>query len=809
MVRYISIILTGILLPAAAYAQHPGLPVLNRQVDQLSTVTWQGTGAILKGALADSLNKKKVGLTEALHDTNIPDRLSAAMPLQLNDSARQRFYNYLRNSSGTEKIGQWNNSLHAIRDKSRLTAYVDDKLRGFYALRKDIPGIDLLKKGAYNNNFKGFSAGAFYDNTPGAVATTGFDVNLEDELRLNNIPFHINYSNLSGQSRFADGLIDQSLIKFSFDKDAYLKRLSAIVDKNYDVNKYFLGDIDVATAVKSYTTKRIEAISEQLKSKLDTQQYDALKNLLSADQLIQLDSNQIRNLLLNNPALSSDEKAIRAYLDEVNSVKTEVNKGMAAKELLGKQLSAQNKVGDWLETASAKKQQIAALLPLNFLQKLLLAAKQLNFGQIAADGSKGGVSGLFMTGMQGTFLKNDKFLMLGGGKRQDGGNIKDIGLTESIDPGSYMMQFMEVGKGDADADHSHIAMVNANTKNSNVRQFDQQILPRNIFVGAFSERVSFGEYGDITAQLSKSSTQFNHSASGNEMALASKAAAFTLFDDFWQTLSIGLDYTGNVDKWKMNQRVYINYSGLGYSNPATPGAGRGSVKYGGSLKRSWQKNRISASVKADMQDIHTSALNSNKWQNRQYAVDTRFKVNRQLSLTAHLGQAVMKSISEHQPTTAFLTRQLSFTSQLNGRMVKMPYNSNIMLGVQQIDMLPLRSLLVNLNVNHNIIVNTHVLSVNVFYNKDVKENALYGNLLTMESAWTYQYGILNCSSGFTYLDNKDVVRQLGVKQTLTTQVLKKLNVNLYVDCRKNLINTNQNYLFGNFRSELSLQYLLN
>jgi hypothetical protein len=449
------------------------------------------------------------------------------------------------------------------------------------------------------------------------------------------------------------------------------------------------------------------------------------------------------------------------------------------------------------------------LLPLNFLQKLLLTAKQLNIGQIAANGSKGGVSGLFMTGLQGTFLKNDKFLMLGGGKRQDGGYLKDIGLTESIDPSSYVMQFMEVGKGDTESSHSHLAIVNANTRNSNSRRFEQQLMPRNIFVGALSERVSLGEYGEIEAQLSKSATQFKNSANGNEMALASKAAAFTLLDDFWQTISVGLDYTGSVRKWNLDQRVYINYSGLGYNNPATPGGSRGSLKYGAGLKRSWKKNRISVTARADMQDVRTSAVNNNRWHNRQYTLDTRFKVNRHISLTGRFNQATMKGISDRQPGSYFLTRQVSFSSQANGKLIHLPYNSNVMLGVQQIDMLPLRSLLVNLNMNHNFIVNTHVLSLNVFYNKDVRENALYGNLLTLESAWTYQYGKISCSSGVTYLDNKDVVRQLGVKQTMATQLMRRLNANLYFDCRKNLINTSQNYLFGNFRSELSLQYLLN
>jgi hypothetical protein len=846
MAKAIGALFAWIMLSTAVHAQ-----ILNKAIparipaEEKAKIISPMANDMLQRIIADSLNKRAAGYLDKKYiEAGMPVIPDIGSVQYLQQPVKNQFSQYIGNSFGKQHLMQVQQGMTVIKDSARVKQYINDKLRGFYAIRNDVGINNLLSKGAYKNDFKGVTVSAFADNNPGNTAVFGTNLRVADQVMIKNIPVNIGYSNISGQSVWDGDPLNQSLVKFSFDKEAYVKRLNGIVEEKYDLRKYFLKDIDVKSAVKSFTNSRLESI-QQLIPSVGEKQMNAFKSLLSSDHIIQLDSLQIRNELLNNrdlgitaddlnpliaqsqdsllktiPAGDSSMKAqldhmrtaqaARSYLDKVYQLKKDVGEGLQAKAVISEQHVTDKRIADVMDQEESKVRNIKELLPLNGLQKLLLSAKQVDIGNIAANGSKGGVQNLFMSGIQTSFLSKGNFLMLGAGKRVDGGMMQDLNFNSSLDPGVYNMQFLQTGKGDISDPHSHVAVVNANSKSDNRRQYTNLNLPRNTFVGAFSEDVSVGKYGRIAAQLSKSNNQFKNSATGNDPLLASKAAALSLFNDFWETLSVGVDYNGQVDEWQLTQRAYISYSGLGYNNPASPGAGRGTIRYGLKLKRSWYKNKVTLGVRTDFQDISASAVTNSKWKNRQFAIDGRWKMNRKLSFDAHFNQSAMKSVGGKITGMQYLTRQVSVGSQMNGSMLSIPYNSNVMLGYQQIDVLPQHSTLLNLNINHNLVINTHVLSVNLFYNKDIKGQAVYANLLTVESGWTYQVlRQLQCSSGITYLDNKAVVQQIGFKQTMSTNILPKLNVNMYIDCRKNLLNTPQNYLFGNFRSELAFSYLLN
>lgn len=847
MAKAIGALFAWMLISASVHAQITNkISTVNRATGGAVRITSPMENDMLQKLIADSLNKRNAS---GIYSSGVKQLgsvvpgVGAAQYLQM--PVRQQFSAYISNSFGKQQLAQLQQGMNLARDSNRIKQYINGKLRGFYALRNDA-GIDqLLAKGAYKNDLKGLTLGGFIDNNPGNSGVAGINARLDDQVMIKNIPINIGYSNISGRSVWDNDMINQSLFKFSFDKEAYVKRLNGIVEEKYNLKKYFLDDIDIAGAVKSFVNDRLASIQQTMPD-IGAPQAAAFKALLSSDHIIQLDSLQMRNELLHNPALSLTEadldprvarlqdslirhaggrdslltgqwehlrtaSAARSYLEKVYQLKKDVGEGLQAKSVIADQRTAGKRISSEMDQEASKIRNIKDLLPLGTLQKLLLSAKQVDIGNIAASGSKGGVQDLFMSGIQTSFLDKDKFLMLGAGKRMDGGMVKDQPFNSSLDPGAYSMQFLQTGKGDISGPHSHAGIVNANTKSDNRRQYSTLNLPRNTFVGAFSEDVSVGKYGRIAAQLSKSNNSFRNSATGNDPMVASKAAVLGMFNDFWETLSVGLDYNGKVEEWKLTQRAYISYSGLGYNNPASPGAGRGTIRYGLRLKRSWYKNRISVGVRSDFQDISASALTNSKWRNRQFAIDGRWKLNRKLSFDAHFNQSAMKSTGGDKPAQLqYLTRQLSVGSQVNGALWSLPFNSNVILGYQQVDVLPQHSTMLNLNLNHNFIINTHVLSLNLFYNKDIKGEAVYANLLTLESGWTYQLlRKLNCSSGLTYLDNKAVVQQVGIRQTVGTNILPKLNMSMFIDCRKNLLNTPQNYLFGNFRSEVAFSYLLN
>lgn len=791
------------------------------------------TNPALQTAVIDSLNSKVRQAPKSVSGklASVVNNKEIYAPRQLSDTMKQLFYHHVNTVYGSKHMEEIIKGLQLLKDTSKVSSYVAGKLRGFYALKNETGVLGVMKAGAYDNHLKTIGGGVFYDNTPAAVIQSGFSVQLEDNLVIGNIPINISYSNLGGTSPIDRNLIDQHLKKFSFDKDAYMQRMNAYLNKTYDLKKYFLGDIDVSAAMKSFVSEQINSVNDEIDALAEPQQAAVFKHLLSPEQLIYLDSSQIRRLLLENKTLQLTDadmdsqmtdslsitsthgktvKAAQQYLARIGGLKQSVTQGLQVKEALSSQRKTSEHIQEQISDPETSKRNIKELLPLNFIQRLLLQAKSLNAGNIAASGSKGGVQNLFMSGVQGEFLNNNKFLMLGLGTTRMGGDVKDASFNTSLDPGAYSMQFLEMGKGDNTESHSHVAVVNANTKNKAYERFNAASLKRNIFVGAFSELISLGEYGKITADISKSNNEFSNTTSGNSYALTSKTAAFTLLNDFWQTVSAGLDYSGEWKAANMSQRLYLSYSGLAYSNPASVGGSRGTIRYGLNVKRSWNKRKVSVGFRTDMQDIRTSAITDGGWRNRQYMLDAKVRVKKNFSLSTRMGQSTMKSTSEGLLQQGYLNRQVSFSSQLSGKLFSLSQNNNSSFGLQQMDMMSMKSLLLNLNINHSVIINSNILTVSIFYNKDVKEHAIYGNLFTAESGWSYQLGkIWSCTSGINYLDNKDVVRQIGIRQTVSAALIERLHVNVYGDCRKFLLNTPQNYLFGNFSTQLALNYQLN
>lgn len=786
------------------------VPVLAQQHAKMLTPPLPDTGykhllsgELVRHIIVDSLNKRYAPVD------GVVTTVKTFIPGGLNDTAHHALYKYISATDGVSRLHVLQQRAAILKDSTKLNAYLDGKLRGFYALQNPLPVLPDMRRMGFGNKFQGASGSAFFDNGAAAVIQSGYKAQLSDQAVLGNIPFTINYTNISGQSSFQPGFSDQSLTKISFDKDAYRQRLSGYVNSHYDLKKYFLQDINAGAALRSYTSFDLQSIEKQMDSVYVAKGKAGFKSVISADQLLYLDSVQLRNAVMGQPGADSLQAGLSGdYLQQLYTLKKQYG-AIAPKEILNAQHDVNGKVGAWMQGDQQQAQTDKALLPLNFVQKLFLKAQSLNIGNFAASGSKGLSSGLFMKGIQGTFLgNNDKTMMLGAGLRQDAGGLKDAPFTASLEGSGYVMEMLQTGKGMPDAaQHSLVGAVNANTKATTMNQFSTIALPRNIFVGTYSRSMQVGAYGTLDAELGKSANSFNNATVGSDYASAGKAAALTLMSDFWQTFSAGLDFNGHVDEWKLTHREYVSYSGMAYNNPASPFAGRGTIRYGLNLKRSWNKNKLVIGVKMDQRTIHNDPDGNNVWRNQQYGIDARYKVKRNFSFTASISQAAMRNTASSDHSNDFLTRQFSMSSQVSGTLWNVLQSSNVTTGLQQMNVGNLKSLLVNVNLNHNVVLHSNVISLNVFYNKDVKDNALYGNMFNTEVMYNYTlWKQLSCGSGITYLSDVPVVTQVGIKQTLTAVLAKKLTATLYMDCRKSLHNTPQNYLYGTFRSEVALHY---
>jgi hypothetical protein len=747
----------------------------------------------LKTAVVNAINKREnyVHPGDSVLATISFDKLGLG---GLNAGAKNQFVQYMRTGKTSAGIAKMQGAFDGMKDSSRRMQYIDNKLRGFYALKGgQLPGNFTLP-GKPENKFKGASWTSSYSDSTAMMSGWWNEGTVQDVFSIGSIPFQLNYSTLSGYDYSNTALQDAHFMKISFDREAYLDKVNQQLKKTYDLNKYFLEDLDIKGSMRKYAADQLSVIKGK----------DSLKGALSADQLMYLDSAQLSNVLVSNGDTSA------AYYNKVMALKKQLGGVKEMNQMLGSQREVNGSITSWMQQPGNTSRMADNLLHMGGLQRLMMHMKELKLGSVGADASKGSVSDLFMTGATGTFLKGNKYIMMGLGKTKEMG-IQDAGLQSATGNPAYSMQFIRIGKGDIGNKQSHVTVLNANAKPQQQYGFSTSAISRNIFVGSVSKQLSLGDLGTLDFELSKSSGQFG--TSSQEAAAVSKSAASHLLDNMWATASIGMAYNGDVKKIGLTHKVYFNYSGLGYVNPGAPFGSRGTTQYGFNVRRTWLKNRAMVSLRTDIRNLAVSPLTEDKRRSLQYAFDARYRFTRKFSLSMNLLQNTLKETAEGEKYTAFLNRKISFMSQANGKIAGKSFSNSISLGLQQLNYVqpdaPLKSLFVNASSMQTWMAGPGMVMVSALYSRDIRNAAVYNNLLNTEGGYQYFLWKLSCSSTLIFMDSKDVVTQLGLRQQVAAQFFKHWSLSVSADGRHNINNTAANYYYGRFNTAMSLHYQIN
>lgn len=748
----------------------------------------------LKSAVVNAINNR-------VEDSYSQDTLKATLSFDrfglngLHQGSRAQFMQYMQAGNTDAGIAKMQRTFDGMKDSTKQARYIDNKLRGFYALKgQQLPGNFTLP-GKPENKVKGISWTSAYSDSTAMMSGWWNEGTIQDVFSIGSIPFQLNYSTLSGYDYTNTTLQDAHFMKISFDREAYLNKVNQQLQKKYDLNKYFLEDLDVKSSMKKYAADQLSAIKGGT---------DSVGSNLSSDQLIYLDSTQLSNVLISNGDTSA------AYYNKVMALKKQLGGVSEMNRMLGGQQRVNADIEGWLEKPQNTSRIAGNLLQMSPLQQLMMNMKELKVGSIGANASKGSLSDLFMTGAAGSFLKGNKFIMLAAGKRNELG-VQDAGLQSATGQGSYSMQFLRIGRGDIGSKQSHVSVLNANAKPQQQYGFNTAAISRNVFVGSVSQQIGLGELGTLDFELSKSSGQFGNG--GQDAAAVSKSAAGQFLDDIWATASIGMAYNGDVKKIGLTHKVYVNYAGLGYVNPGAPFASRGTLQYGLHVKRAWLRNRAVVSLRTDIRDLAVSPLTDSKRKSQQYAFDGRYRFTRRFTLGMNLLQNTLKEITDGEKHTAFLNRKISFTSQANGKIAGKSFSNNSSLGLQQLNYMqpdaPLKSLFVNVASMQTWMAGPGMVMISAMYSRDVKNAAIYNNLLNTEGGYQYTLWKISCGSSLIYMDSKDVVTQIGLRQQVAAQLLKRWSLSISADGRHNIRNTTANYYYGRFNTAMSLHYQIN
>lgn len=782
----------------------------------------------LKNAVINAINRRSAlsSLTVPTTDS-IPFSRYGLSTMQ--PDAKQQFTRYLEAGNTATGMAKMHTMLNSLKDTLKCADYINNKLRGFYALKDQAMPGSLRLPDLPENTLKGISWQTSYSDTTGMLSGWWNEGTLQDEVSAGGIPIQINYSTLSGYNYTGPHLQQSQFAKFSFDKDAYMQLLNQQLKQKYNLNKYFLQDLDIRSSLKSFAGEQLKEQDSLLHGA------NAMINTVSPEQLMYLDSLQLRNAMLKPGISEADFKKLTSdslamlknrdtalyakymesqaaadYYNKVMALKQQMGSVKEMNQLLGAQNLASANISSIIQQPGNTAGMAGSLLQMSPLQQLFANMKNLNVGSIGAEASKSTMSDLFMSGAAGSFLKGNKFIMLAAGKHNELG-VEDAGLQSATGNTAYSMQFLQLGHGDIGSRaQSHISMLNANAKPQTSGGFNTSAISRNVFVGGLEENYSLGSLGSISVELSKSSSQF-----GNQDAAAvSKSAIGHIMNDVWATASVGLAYTGDVKKIGLSQKVYFNYSGLGYTNPGTPFASRGTLGYGFMIKRSWLKNRASVSLRTDIRNMAISPLTDDRHKSIQYALDARYRFTRKFTLSMNVLNNALKDITAADRYTSFLNRKISFMSQANGAISGLPFNNNTTFGLQQMRYLdtlsPINSLFINAATMHTFMVGPGMVVTDLSYSRDLENAAIYNNLFNADAGYQYTlWKVMSCGSSLIYMDSKDVVQQVGIRQQIAAQLLKHWSVSISADVRKDLQNSAANYYYGKFNTSMAIHYLIN
>lgn len=768
------------------------------------------------------------------------------------DTAEDKFMKYVKHNFGEAQLKKVQTSLLLQRNRPMIPNHLEGKLRGFYSAIGDPSQIIPRMDGLLKNDFKGAEFSLIYGDPVLSAGMPIYSVSLGDVVHIMDIPMNIQFANFS-PSQVSP--LSGNIFKINFDKEAYTQKLKGRINKFYDLKKYFLTDIDVTGYAKKYFKGRIDESLNEIKSFSSGNFSEIINGKISTDELIHLDVNQIETKVFPENVRKSMEQKLSAYqkmrddsqgrlsqqeldsidsrindytnnlyayqqyFEKISSVKKELKgTGFDMNKFINMQKVANVDLNSYLDRPQTTQSTAENLLPLNNIQKIFLKLKTLKVGKFDESISEKTLSNNFMSGLSLSSLNKNNYMSGGLGKLQDVGMLKDAGFTGALNNVAQSLQYFRMGKGDINNPHTHFTVLNANANDNNINQFISAAFPRNTFVGTISKTLKIRKSGIIEAELSKSATQFRNTSSlnpGAERVLESKSALTRMPDDLLQTLSMNVAYSEDWEKIGLDHSVHVDYAGLGYNNPGNMSSPKGSLRYGFRLKKKFYQNKAFIQVRSDFRTMNYSADNSSKWNNGQFQVDGRFRVNPQLNLGFRLNQYQMVKVGPGFKERMYASRKAAIESQSSYTLGKLPFRTNLSFGLQQFYNIytigqAKSNMLMTTLVQSLAIGGDKYLTANVFYNKELQQNSIIGDLFTSDMALSYQIGrLLSLSSAITYLNNKSQAKQAGIRQSIQVYLMKKIDLSGYVDYRKDLIEPLFPYMYSNFRGDLSIRYSLN
>lgn len=580
----------------------------------------------------------------------------------------------------------------------------------------------------------------------------------------------------------------------------------------------YIGSFDIGSYVNDVVKREehsrdsmLSVLSRQLLISTRQNGYADLKTAVAVQQ----EQTASRYLPVAGEAQMQEYEAVA---ESILSVKKELGRnGLDIRQMLAMQQYLEN--GSAFSGMSEFSNLINSGSPVNAAQKILGRFDALKFGAYSHH-IPGGVGNqdIFLKGGHITVKSGIVPLSFGYGSVSDINALKDQGFQNSAYNQSRNVAFIGAELKQPGRGSVKLSVVSAVGHGLQKSAYSMPAISSNNVAYTLSKELRMGRLGTLDMDVSKSTTLYsNKFQPGSEALLDSKnGMQYDLGRDLFQSSSFSVNHSLELPALGASDKIYFSYAGIGYQNPANNGFGGAKMKMGGNVRKSFDRNKLTFTVRTDLGNMPISYTSDDRWKTWQFQVETRYKVNRQTNLSLNYTTNGTDKQIDGISSRVYAFQKMQLNGNTRYRIGKHFSVSNFGVGTQAISSPAAgvaqggNSRLLLINYVQSMVIKKDVLTFNMFYNRELTGVKLIGNMLNTDLSYQYMlFGKLNMNSGLTYLENTGIIKQVGVRQNIMLLSAKSFDLGTSVDVRKDLIKPLYSALYPSCRAEINLRYHLN
>jgi hypothetical protein len=507
----------------------------------------------------------------------------------------------------------------------------------------------------------------------------------------------------------------------------------------------------------------------------------------------------------------SKEKGIELIIDKIAEHKKQWEASGLVKDIRNWGLLQKNSLEKIAKDPNTIIKLAKTKLNLNGIQKLFLKIDKLSLGQNIFSSRSLSLDHFLNNGIATEFLNKSRYAMMLFGRQPDGNALTDFSFPNTISPRNVQSRAFSLGSGGSSFIKSRFTLAS----------FDQTISsltsPGNIgaffrsMVATLTRQIHIGEKGIFSADISRSVTGYRN-GTGDAKAMNPIGNLFSGLD-FWKNSAIIVKYADEFPKAQLSFEASASRISNGYDNPGNEYLNQGSKEYTLTMKKTFFRKKISINGRIDLREFKYNDELPDRWRNIYAFVDARIKLKKGHYLTLRYVPSKMVRIDSSRFVVSSF-QKLSVDGSIAGRLGGHYYYNFLSLSSQKnaysLSNAWVSTKLIQFTSYQTYTAGRKSIYLNTNYNRaDNRSSYVYFNSsLRVEQGITYQlFKKVNASSGLSFNSIAHWYSQIGITQSISTNLSEKFNLNLYLNGSRN-IKQYQPIFFDQNRIDISIQYLI-